>query len=66
MLKLIKIYSDPAIGFPWWGKHGSTILITKSKDRGFGIWLNHRDYRIPSLSISVYYTIEFEYKRYCN
>lgn len=66
MSKFIKIYSDPAIGFPWWGKQGRTILINKSKNRGFGIYICHNAYRTPSLVISLWYTFEFEYKRYCN
>lgn len=56
-MKLIKFYSVPAIGFPFLK---TSIRGYRIKDRGFGIWLHHRDYLSSTLRLGFWWVFEIE------
>lgn len=63
--RLIRWFSDPAIGFPRWGDEGRAVVINRLDDRGFGIQIHRETYTRPTLRLSLWWTWELEWHTWC-
>ena len=64
--RLIRFYGDPAIGLPWLGERGFTILWNRLRSRGVGVWLERPPYVRPVLCVGLWWTVAFQVQFHCS